>query len=379
MTAREPRIDIIRGCSILFILINHLTQVAEFGGLKGWMIPTPTRYGYSTAAESFVIMSGYMVGLVYMARARPMQAIWRRAARLWAYNVALLVIVLALVAFMPADEMGFWRLDGFVSAPVAATLHFLTLQDAPRLLDILQLYIKLMLVSPIAIWIHRRSPAALISISVGLYLVAQVLTVLHLSASPDATTDGALDLLSWQMLFFVPMALGAMRAHVRLFRWLDRNWAMLVLLLALFVIGAATRQLQMEEILAEPEWLTGRYGLNPLRLAHAIMMLMLYASALTLAGGFLQHWSFRAIGGIGLHSLDCFVAGVVATYGLVILWKRTGGGYPEYYLFAAASVGLTIVIANSLEARRKQRTRNDGTARRGSRDRRSAQEPCGAG
>jgi len=41
------------------------------------MIPTPTRFGYSTAAGLFVMMSGDMVGLVYPGR--PVLTVLRRA------------------------------------------------------------------------------------------------------------------------------------------------------------------------------------------------------------------------------------------------------------------------------------------------------------
>lgn len=363
MTTREPRIDIIRGFSILIILINHLTQVVEFGKLSGWMIPTPTRYGYSTAAELFVIMSGYMVGLVYLQRPRPIRAIWRRAGKLWTYNLALFALILPLAMFMLREDRVFWHLQGYVSAPATATLRFLTFQDAPRLLDILQTYMKLMLVAPVAILLHKRSPAWTIALSVGLYAAAEIWTFRHLAASPTATSNDVAGLLTWQMLFFVPMALGAMRVHVPLFRWLEGNWAMLALFLLLFTVGAAAKEAQMDGLLAQPEWLDGRYGLQPLRVAHAVLVLLLYASALTVAGRALQRWPFRAIGGVGRHSLDCFGAGVFATYVLGTLWQRTGGGYPEYYLFAAIGVAFTVALAFWLEARKARRTRDRGVQR----------------
>lgn len=357
MIAREPRIDIVRGFSILVILLNHLTQVVQFGGLTGWAIPTPTQFGYSSAAELFVMMSGYMVGLVYMRRPGPMRAVWRRAATLWTYNAALLAIVSPLAVIMSPDIQAFWRLDGFATAPVAAIFRFLTLQDAPRLLDILQLYMKLMLAAPIAIWLHGRHPRLLIPASIGLYLIAQIAAIRHVSASPAANTDGLLDLLSWQMLFFVPMALGVRRMHERLFRWLDGNRAAFGLFVGLFLACALAMHCETIGIGRRPDWLTGRYGLHLLRVAHAVLVLLLYASALTLAGRFVQRWPLGAIGAIGRHSLTCFAAGVVATYGLGTLWSHVGGGYIAYCLLAALGVALTFAVAGGLEARKHGRRR----------------------
>jgi hypothetical protein len=355
MVAREARIDIIRGFSILVILINHLSQVVEFGGIHRWEIPTPTQFGYSTAAELFVMMSGYMVGLVYMARPHPVRAIWNRAATLWRYNAVLLAAIVPIALFMSADVRAFWRLDGFFAAPFAATFRFLTLQDAPRLLDILQLYMKLMLVAPLAILLHRRRPGALIPLSVGLYVLAQILTIRHVSGSPTANADGWLDLLSWQMLFFVPMALGVRRVHERLFRWLDGNRRVFAILAALFIACAIAKACEEAGLWTRPDWLTGRYGLHILRLSHAVLMLMLYASALALAGRFVARWPLSAVGAIGRHSLKCFAAGVIATYALGTAWERVGGGYAAYYLLAALGVALTFAVARRLESQRHAR------------------------
>jgi len=354
MVTREARIDIIRGFSILVILINHLSQVVEFGGIRRWEIPTPTQYGYSTAAELFVMMSGYMVGLVYMARPHPVRAIWRRAATLWRYNAVLLALILPLGLLMSPDVRAFWRLGGFFAAPVAATFRFLTVQDAPRLLDILQLYMKLMLVAPVAMLLHRRYPGSVVPASVGLYLLAQVLTFRHVSGSPTANADGWLDLMSWQMLFFVPMELGVRRAHERLFRWLEGNRGAFMMLAALFIACAIAKLCEGTGLWSRPDWLTGRYGLHMLRVGHAVLVLMLYASALTLAARFLERWPLNAIGAVGRHSLKCFAAGVIATYVLGTLWEHVGGGYAAYYLLAASGVALTFVVAARLESRRRR-------------------------
>lgn len=345
--SREPRIDLMRGFAILTIVLNHLTQAVEFGGLKGGFIPTPTRYGYSTAAELFVFLSGYMVGLVYLARPRPIRAILRRAATLWLYDVALLALVLPLAAIMTPGDLAFWQLKPFLTEPVSAAIDFATLQHAPRLLDILQLYIILMLAAPVAIALHRRSPVLMLATSVLLYAAAQGLIAWRISADPAARDDGLLKLLSWQMLFFVPMALGAWRAHTTVFAWLEGNWAALAGLLVLFTAAAVAKLAQAEPLLFSPQ-----HGLHLLRLGHALVVLLLYASILTLAGPLLRFGPFRLIGTVGRHSLDCFAAGVVFTYALALAWDRAGGGRALYYLLAAVAVLLTGLVAVWRDGRR---------------------------
>ncbi len=346
----------VRGIAILTIVINHLGQVVEHGGLTRGLIPTPTRYGYSTAAELFVFLSGYMVGLVYLSRPRPMRAILHRAWTLWLYYLALLAIVLPLAAAMTSAELDFWHLDTFLNEPVRAAFEFLTLQRAPRLLDILQLYIILMLTAPIAIAIHQRWPRAMVAISVSLYVIAQVLVFLRVSADPDATDDGLLKLLSWQALFFVPMALGAARAHLPLFRWLEGRWLPFVVLAALLIATGVARYLQDIGTLARPDWPQPRHGLHPLRLGHALVVLLFYASVLTLARRYLDIAPMRAIAAVGRHSLDCFVFGVVATYALGWLWSRAGGGPGVYYLLAALAVVATLIVARQRDGAKSRKS-----------------------
>ena len=341
--ARETRIDIVRGIAILVILINHLSQVAELGGIRAGLIPTPTRLGWSTAAELFVMLSGYMVGLVYLRRPRPALAVWRRAGRLWLYDLALLALVWPLVAVMPAAELDFWRLGPFVADPLAAPLRFAALLSAPRLLDILQLYIVLMLAAPIAIAVQRRSNALLIGLSVAIWAGAQLWTLQLVGAG--GVKDGLPDRLAWQMLFFVPMALGAMRVHVPLLAVLDRHRGAAAPLLALFVAAALAKG-------SEPAILDARHGLTVLRVGHAVLVLLLYLSLLTLAGRWTRAQPLAAVAMVGRHSLDCFAGGVLLTYGLGTLWLRLEGGYAGYLLAVAIGIAATVALAAWRDRRR---------------------------
>ncbi|PCD03454.1 hypothetical protein COC42_03470 [Sphingomonas spermidinifaciens] len=342
---REPRIVIVRGVAIFVILVNHLSQVAELGGIRSGLIPTPTRFGWSTAAELFVMLSGYMVGLVYLRRPRPALAVWKRAGRLWVYDLVLLALVAPLIAIMPPAEIAFWGLTGFAADPAAALLRFALLLSAPPLLDILQLYIVLMLATPIAIAVQRRSNALLIVLSIAIWAAAQLWTLKLVGAG--GVKDGLPDRLAWQMLFFVPMALGAMRVHLPLLAWLDRHRWVAAPLLALFVAGAVLRAKGMTPAIFEPP-----YGLTLLRVAHAVLVLLLYLSLLTLAGRWTQVQPLAAAAMVGRHSLDCFAGGVLLTYSLGTLWLRLEGGYAGYLLAVVLGVAATIALAAWRDRRR---------------------------
>lgn len=292
-----------------------------------------------------------MVGLVYLSRPHPVRAVLRRAAALWLYNFALLAAVLPLAFVMSASELDFWRFNDLVNEPVNAIVRMGALQEAPRLLDILLLYVTLMLIAPLAIIIHVRSPRLLIAVSLAVYVAAQIVIIKRVSGSPTATDDGMLKLLSWQLLFFVPMAFGARRLHLPLFRWLEQHRTPMVVFASLFLVGASLKTWGVPP----PEWLTPRYGLHLLRLGHAVLVLLLYAALLTAARSLLHTSPARMLASIGRHSLDCFAAGVLATYALALAWDRVGGGHPAYYLSVLAAVVLTALVAWWRESARKPR------------------------
>ena len=63
--ARDSRIDTIRGFAMVTIIINHFSFLSAELGMTGPQIPTTTTFSVSSAAEIFVALSGYMVGMVY--------------------------------------------------------------------------------------------------------------------------------------------------------------------------------------------------------------------------------------------------------------------------------------------------------------------------
>lgn len=66
MVGRDSRIDFIRGYAMITICVNHVTWLLEKAGYNESRFPTLTHYGYSSAAEIFIFMSGCMVGMVYL-------------------------------------------------------------------------------------------------------------------------------------------------------------------------------------------------------------------------------------------------------------------------------------------------------------------------
>ena len=349
MSAREERIDILRGMAIFIIVINHLTWALVFYGLKGRGIPTPTTLGYSSSAELFVIMSGYMVGLVYLSKRDAERAVLRRARTLYLYNAVLLVAILPLLYVMSESEAHYWRLDRLLHHPWNATLKFIGLLYGPNLLDVLQMYMILMLATPLAIFIYRRSPLALIALSVAAYAAVQIARVS--GVVPALPIDCTFNPFAWQILFFLPMMLGAKSAHRPFFRIFEGRPLLLLGLFGLMLIGTLLKFSHAEHALPRFELFTSKPHLGVVRLAHAVLMVWLYGGLLVLTRPMQDRQPFQILAKVGRNSLNCFALNVLTTYSLALLWDRCDAGYVGYLACVAFSLFVTCCAADILDAR----------------------------
>jgi hypothetical protein len=105
----------------------------------------------------------------------------------------------------------------------------------------------------------------------------------------------------------------------------------------------------------EPAWLDARHGLTVLRVGHAVLVLLLYLSLLTLLGGWLRRQPFAAVAAIGRRSLDTFAGGVLLTYGLGTLVLRLGSGHGVYLAAVAVGIAATVVLAYALDVASNRR------------------------
>lgn len=336
-------IDIVRGWAIFVIVINHLSHAFIFYGLKGFSIPTPTSFGFSSAAEVFVMISGYMVGMVYLGRPNVGWKVLARATRLYLYNIGLFLLILPASYFMSAAEAGYWHISVPSGNEFQLLFRFTTLSYAPRLLDILQLYILLMLATPIAISAYRKSPFLLGFLSITLYLCVQILE--RYNGLPNTGMYMTFNPFAWQLAFFLPMILGVRKAHVMVLAAFEENPFYLILLAALFLSAGVAKLSGLDHYIPELWLAKSRICLGPLRLCHALLMVGLYFSLLVLARPVIHCLPFRVLACVGRNSLNCFSLSVVTTYALTLTWDRLGGGYMSYILSIVLSLSLTTLYA----------------------------------
>lgn len=150
---RDYRIDLLRGIALVMIFINHVPGTI-------WENFTSRNFGFSDAAEGFVLMSGMATGLAYgtafLGRApRLGQALrpWRRAVTLWSVHMLIILALLLAFAFSldhpQVHAIAFdHKILPAIQDPVGFALPLALLGHQFAYADILPLYVVLMLAAP---------------------------------------------------------------------------------------------------------------------------------------------------------------------------------------------------------------------------------------
>lgn len=284
---RQWELDAMRGLMLVLMTLTHLpTKLAD---------PLGQPLGYVSAAEGFVLLSAYMAGRVYSAKADRQgteamkSAFFNRALKLYACQLALV-----LFAFTAIAGLGLALREGavtdllsfFLERPVVATLSAGLLLYSPALLDILPIYIVFMLVSPLLL-LHGREHGwrGVIALSLALWFGAQfgLGPALYQLAfgwfdMPVRYRDmGAFEIFAWQFLWTLGLWMGTEHsrpdpAPTHFPRWMVRT--ALALAACAFLWRHAVGQTPMPDGSAV-NLMFDKWHLGPLRLINLLALLVL--------------------------------------------------------------------------------------------------------
>lgn len=196
-----------------------------------WSDPLGQPFGFVSAAEGFVFLSGFMAGLVYAQRQRRdgdaamRDAFLSRALKLYAIQAALLIFVLTVIALagVLTQQAAITDLVSyFLAQPLTALLGGLLLLYNPPLLDILPMYVLFMLVSPLLL-LHAgwRGWGGILTLSVALWLAAQFgldpwlydALVRGTGLPVPRNEVGAFEIVAWQFLWVLGLWVGVRQAN----------------------------------------------------------------------------------------------------------------------------------------------------------------------
>lgn len=208
--ARVLSIDFWRGFAIVTIFINHIP-----GNL--FEAYTHKNFGFSDAAELFVLLAGIAAAFAYLpglsvSPARTVMRIGLRAWTLYMAHLTLIAVCGAIVAYavlVTEDTrlLEATQFDQIMGNPLSATLGVATLGMQPAYLNILPLYIVLLVIAPAMMSLVRVSPWLALLASGAIYTGAQLLE-LTLPAYP-ASEAWYFNPFAWQLLFVTGLCIGS--------------------------------------------------------------------------------------------------------------------------------------------------------------------------
>ena len=212
-TGRDTRIDWLRGIALASIFVNHMPG----NSLENW---TTRNFGFSDAAEVFVLLAGVAAALAFFKRFAQGD-IWcttkksiRRVGTLYTAHVfsTLAAIVLFAVAARVSGNPGYLELIGVAALfqePWPGLLGISLGTYQLGYFNILPMYILLIGALPAYLWLARIDLRLMLAASFALYLTAQLTGV----SIPSYPEGGAwyFNPFAWQLLFAIGLALGVMK------------------------------------------------------------------------------------------------------------------------------------------------------------------------
>lgn len=212
---RIAALDMLRGYALVCIMLDHM----PIGVLRNITLANFTVFD---AAELFVLLSGFLVGMVWIKveeKQGSAAAQWRFLKR--AYQVWLALVIGAVLLALLSHVLFWFKINHtavwfqysrwIVDNPLGymATVALMWMQ--PNLLDVLALYVVLIITVPLTVPFLLRMPFLAMGVSVAVWFFAAPLN----SLVPNQRPGGLLfNPFGWQLLFFIGIALGAFRSRI---------------------------------------------------------------------------------------------------------------------------------------------------------------------
>lgn len=342
---RDRRIDFYRGLALLVMAVDHAELLS---GVQVLSYLTYAPIGISTAAEVFIFLSGYTLGLafqkVYLNRGYTLLHVRciSRAWQLYVMHILCLALCVLAVGCLPA-LLGTEVRDASVARSLVIDnevfAQFALLGSTPPFFDILPLYIIFLLFLPPLFPILNRSTALGLGVPAIIYLTVHALSFSGAVQRPLFLEHLYYQPVAWQLLFSIGMALGIRKrmgaraavVSVKVIWWLVGMlcvlglWYKLARLNVLFGWSGAGPYTHGASIPFDVPGID-KPSLGIVRLLHFLVAAKVAQQLLPKECSL---WSWPGVGVIetcGRNSLEVFVAGVVFNYAGATIMASLGGG-----------------------------------------------------
>jgi hypothetical protein len=323
---RDPRVDVLRGLALLMIFIDHIP-----GNVIS--LVTMRNFGFSDAAEVFVLLAGFSSMLAYgglfkrKGAGSGLRRIVLRLVRLYLFQIGLLLTTLGVVLIWTTHyQQQPIILAPILNAPAAGLAHALTLHAVPSYLDILPLYIVLLAAFPLVYIGLRKNVWLALCISAGVWLAANLGDNLNLPNWMDGK-NWYFDPFAWQFLFTIGAALAMLSAAhdgaLPRVKWLA--WLCGIYLGLAFLVSAPWAEWHLPSLHPLTMPTPDKTHLSALRLLDMLALTYLLLSSTRLRA-LASGRSLRLLEACGRHSLEVFAVGcILALFGR-LMFRTFGAG-----------------------------------------------------
>ncbi|WP_375462430.1 OpgC family protein [uncultured Methylobacterium sp.] len=329
---RDPNaIDFWRGLALVTIFINHVPG-------NTFERYTYSQYGISDAAELFVFLAGWSIGIATrgrdgVAEPRPRTILRLLSRTIEVYRAQLTVMALALAMIagtaLVLDNpliLEWHNAGGFFADPIQTIVGMVLLTHQLGFFNILPLYVVLLGIAPAFVLVARESRVLALLLSSGLYVLSLV-EEWNLPSWPGQG-DWFFNPFCWQLLLVLGFVMQDWnRASGTLRLWSRRLFP---LGLAVVVLGIVLSVLEIRpDPMSVPEprllFTFDKTYLTPARLLHFLGVLLAFGPVYGIIAPRIGI-VVKYLTSLGRNSLAVFSMGSILSLGGQLLRFRTGGG-----------------------------------------------------
>lgn len=338
-TARDVRLDAVRGLLLVVMTVDHLP-----GPLRDWVHEV---FGYVSAAEGFVFLSGFVAGLTYsrISYTNGNIVLWtrvvQRAGLIYIYHAFTFIFLLLILRRFAGNESYWTTWKPLLQENLAmAILRGCTLLYQPRFLDILPMYCLFVLLIPTAIQWAKSGPYLLVTSSL-LWSLAQF--GLPQKVAPSQFLDmpinlGDFDIFAWQLLFLAGLYAGFLRyrsGEQQASPWKVFGPCAVVVSGVLFCLKHGL--FDITSITGQISLLTDKHFLGPLRLLN---FLAVSAVASMILRAIKPTPVIRTLAYLGRHSLQVFSYQILLVHFVDLVAMPDIGGLREIAIVIVCVISL---------------------------------------
>jgi hypothetical protein len=213
-----------------------MSRVLTYDGLRGWLLIiiacnhlygafvsnyTRAPFGFVSAAEAFVFLSGFVAFFVYQRLDSDpniqTKKIFHRTLTIYGFHVSAIAATFIFVSVFPYYQTlwtEFFLAGNYFTSPIHFSFASVLLLEHPGYHDILIMYLVAMAFLPLAMWALKKDLWMLVFItSIALWLIApyfelMIFTDIYHSFFPALTIQvSTFDPLAWQLYFYLGVLL----------------------------------------------------------------------------------------------------------------------------------------------------------------------------